>query len=46
MERLEELELKINNEIQLPTLVKIRNFGVLQGEVLVPYGSTYSINEI
>jgi hypothetical protein len=46
LERLKDLEDKINNEIQLPTLVKIHNFGVLQGEVIVPYGSTYSINEI
>lgn len=46
LERLKDLEYKINNVIQLPTLIKIFNFDVEQGEVLVPYGSSYSINEI
>ena len=45
LERLKDLEYKINNAIQLPTLIKIFNFDVEQGEVLVPYGQTYSINE-
>lgn len=46
LERLKDLEEKINSVVELPTKVKIFNFGVLQGEVLVPYGETYSINEI
>ena len=45
LERLKDLEYKINNVIQLPTLIKVFNFDVVQGEVLVPYGQTYSINE-
>lgn len=44
--RLKDLETKINNETPLPTLVKVFNFGVLQGEVVIPHGQTYSINEI
>lgn len=46
LDRLKDLEYKINNVIQLPTLIKVFNFDVEQGEVLVPYGSSYSINEI
>lgn len=46
LERLQDLEEKINSEIQLPTLIKVFNFDVEQGEVLVPHGQTYSINEI
>lgn len=46
LDRLKDLEDKINSEIQLPTLIKIFNFDVEQGEVLVPHGQTYSINEI
>lgn len=46
LDRLKDLEDKINSEIQLPTLIKIFNFDVEQGEVMVPHGQTYSINEI
>lgn len=46
LERLQDLEYKINNVIQLPTLIKIFNFDVFQDEVMIPHGQTYSINEI